>query len=329
MNMANDTTTGYSGGWNAYNYTGSQILTFSQTDYPMLSRLAGVKTAQATEFALSVQYALETFSGTGVTEDTSQTAPTAVAYEKTTEKNVIQIFHKSIAVTYNKLSSNNRLRFVESGSTGYAYSNDPLQNAVNSEFEFQRARVLEQCYGNLETALTTGTYAISTSSSVANTMRGIVSACSTNTVSAGSATLSKELIDELLLTMANSGAKFRRIVCFANGFQKQQIGNIYGYAPMDRRVGGVNILQVETDFGSFEVVYDPFMTTSTVLFADLSYCYLVNQPVPGKTYLPDGLFFEEEIAKTGASERRQVYGQLGFDYGGEKLHGTITSLATS
>ncbi len=327
--MANDTSTGYASNWNVYNYTGAELLTFSQTDYPLLSRLSGVKVAQAPEFALSAQYALETFSGTGVTEADSVTAPTAVAYERTTEKNVIQILHKSISVTYNKLSSNNRLRFAESGSTGYSYSNEPLKNAIDNEFEFQRARVLEQLYGNLETAITTGTYAISTSASVANSTRGIVSAISTNTVAAGSATLSKELIDELLLTMATNGAKFKRPVIFCNAFQKQQIGNIYGFAPMDRRTGGLNILMVETDFGAWEVVYDPFMTTSVVLFADLAYCYLVNQPVPGKSYLPDGLFMEEEIAKTGAAEKRQIYGQLGMDYGGEKLHGTITGLATS
>jgi hypothetical protein len=55
----------------------------------------------------------------------------------------------------------------------------------------------------------------------------------------------------------------------------------------------------------------------------------VTQPVPGKSYLPDGMFFLEELSKTGAAEKYQMYGQLSLDYGSQKYHGTITGLATS
>jgi hypothetical protein len=37
----------------------------------------------------------------------------------------------------------------------------------------------------------------------------------------------------------------------------------------------------------------------------------------------------EELSKTGAAERYQLYGELGIDYGSEKLHGSLTSLAVS
>ena len=45
---------------------------------------------------------------------------------------------------------------------------------------------------------------------------------------------------------------------------------------------------------------------------------------PGK-----GVLFYEELSKTGASEKGQIYGQLGLDYGPEEFHGKITGLATS
>ena len=61
----------------------------------------------------------------------------------------------------------------------------------------------------------------------------------------------------------------------------------------------------------------------------MAYCNLVTQPVPGKSYMPDGLFFMEELSKTGASEKYQMYGQLSIDIGGALLHGTITSLAVA
>jgi len=47
-------------------------------------------------------------------------------------------------------------------------------------------------------------------------------------------------------------------------------------------------------------------------------------PVPGK-----GLLFYDEVAKSGASNGGQLYGQIGLDYGAEEYHGTITGLATS
>jgi len=71
------------------------------------------------------------------------------------------------------------------------------------------------------------------------------------------------------------------------------------------------------------------MPTDDILFADMAYVNVVTKPTPGKDYMPDGLFLMEELAKTGAAERYQLYGELGIDYGSEKLHGSITSLATA
>ncbi len=47
-------------------------------------------------------------------------------------------------------------------------------------------------------------------------------------------------------------------------------------------------------------------------------------PVPGK-----GNFFLESLAKTGAADKYQIYGQCGLDYGAEWYHGKITELDTS
>jgi len=327
--MANDTSTGYASNWNVPNVNGGQILSFSALDYPFLSRLAGTKDAASDEYAMSAQYALEAFSSTGVTEADSTVAPTAVAYERTQEVNAIQIFHKAVNVTYAKLSANNRLKFAEVGSSGFAYSSDPLQNAINDELAFQAARVQEQLYGNLETAMLSGTYAKADSAAAANQMRGIIPAVTSSTVNASSAQLEKALINELLKEMATNGAKFARPVIFANAYQKQKLSDIYSFVPMDRNIGGGNIQMIETDFGRFEVVFSKFVATTSLLFADMAYCYLVRQPVPGKSYMPDGLFMMEELSKTGASEKWQLYGQLGLDYGSQQLHGTITSLAVA
>ena len=50
----------------------------------------------------------------------------------------------------------------------------------------------------------------------------------------------------------------------------------------------------------------------------------VYQPVPGK-----GNFFLEPLAKTGAGEKYQLFGQLGLDHGPEWYHGKFTGIATT
>ena len=169
-----------------------------------------------------------------------------------------------------------------------------------------------------------GAYVQTTSAGVAAKTRGIITACSTNTVAAGSATLSKALIDQLLRTMAGNGSEFVNPVIFCNAFQKQQISDIYGYAPQDRNVGGYNIKQIETDFAILGIVWAPNVPAATLLVADLAFTAPVFLPVPEK-----GVLFYEELSRTGASEKGQIYGQLGIDYGPEEYHGTITGLATS
>jgi hypothetical protein len=163
-----------------------------------------------------------------------------------------------------------------------------------------------------------------TDAATAARSRGIIEACSTNTVSAASAYLSKGLVDELVRTLAGNGAEFANPVIFVNAFQKQKLTDIYGYAPMDRNVGGVNIKQIETDFAMIGIVWDPFMPVSKLLIADVNVCRPMFNPVPNK-----GVLFYEDLAKAGASEKGQIYGHIGLDYGPEEYHGTITSLLYS
>ncbi|MCG3102639.1 DUF5309 domain-containing protein, partial [Enterobacter sp. DRP3] len=68
---------------------------------------------------------------------------------------------------------------------------------------------------------------------------------------------------------------------------------------------------IQTDYGMIEVVPTRFSTSTVLTLADMSYCNIVKQPVPGKAYMPDGLYFMEPLSKTGAGEKWQLYGQNG------------------
>lgn len=327
--MANDTSTGYQTNWNSANVNGNRLISFSPIQYPFLSRVNQRRTAMTPEFAMAGIYALEADAQTAITEADSVTAPTAIAYDLSNETNYIQILQASVNVTYTALSSQARLKYPEMSTSGYAYTSDPLESARGEALAFQMARAQEQLYGTLEYSMLRGTKTQSTSAAVAALMGGVLSSVSSNTVDASSAALTKSMIDELLLEMATNGAFFRRPVIFCNAFQKQQLSKIYEFVPMDRNVGGSNIQVIETDFGRWEIVYSRRIPTDDILFADMDYIGLVSQPVPGKTYMPDGLFLYEELSKTGASEKGQMFGQLSVDFGSEKLHGSIISLATS
>jgi hypothetical protein len=66
----------------------------------------------------------------------------------------------------------------------------------------------------------------------------------------------------------------------------------------------------------------PFVPQDAVLAVALSECKPIYLEVPGK-----GHFFAEPLAKTGASDEVQLYGEVGLAYGNERDHGLITGLA--
>lgn len=88
------------------------------------------------------------------------------------------------------------------------------------------------------------------------------------------------------------------------------------------RVGGVAVDTVLTDFGQFAILLDRAMPQDAIAFLSLDQLRPVFLNVPGK-----GVFFEEALAKTGASDDVQIYGEIGLEYGNEKAHGVLRGLA--
>jgi len=310
--------------WNCPNYTGELFL-IGANQTPFLNMIGGlqgsmIRVVNDFQFSLAQPWALETAAQPAITETASMTAPNPWTYVRGQDVNTCQIFHQAVTVSYAKQSVGGQI--TADPTTGLVDRTEvqPVQN----ELDFQIAAHMRQISVNTEYTFLNGAYQQATSAAVAAKCRGIIAACSTNTVNASSAALSKLLVDQLLRTMAGNGAEFSNPVMFVNALNKQRISEIYGYAPQDRNVGGVNISQIETDFAMLGVVWAPYVPAATLLIADMAYCSPVFLPVPGK-----GVLFYEELSKTGAAEKGQIYGQIGLDYGAEEYHGTITSLATT
>ena len=316
--------------FNLPNFAGD-LFTASPTRTPFLSMIGGLSGGRRTEndrFPTGQLYEFPDAAQPGISESASETAPTATALVREQKYNVTQIFHETISLTYAKLANRGKLSGLNtSGATA-----NPT-----SELDWQIARRLEKIARDVEYTFLNGVYQEATAANVANKTRGMIALCGGTggttinaTPSGGTAQpISIAMLKELFRAMADAGAPFGNMVLFCGSEQKQRITTLYenqvGYnTPATRTVGGMNIQRIETDFFEMGVAYDPFMPNDTILIADVSACAPVFQDVPGK-----GTLFLEDLAKTGASERKQLYGEIGLDHGPAFLHGTITGLAVA
>ncbi|SER95330.1 hypothetical protein SAMN05216188_11858 [Lentzea xinjiangensis] len=111
-----------------------------------------------------------------------------------------------------------------------------------------------------------------------------------------------------------------------NSIQKRALtkafGNAYGkFQETTRNVGGLDLTTIVTDFGTLNVMLDRHLPQDMIVPVSLEQLMPVLLNIPGK-----GVFFEEELAKTGASERSQIYGEIGLKWGNERAHGVLEGL---
>lgn len=312
--------TGLGTTWNLPNYAG-ELFTADPTQTPLLSMIGGLTGGKQTknfEFPTAVLFDYPDAKQPEITEEASAKAPTASAIARKQESNVIQIHQEVIDLTYFKQSNSGRF----SGINGSNQTN-PID-----EKAWQIQQKLIKIARDVEFSFINGKYQKATAANVANKTRGMLELAATvSTVDASSGELTTKMIKALMLEMADNGAYFNNMVLFAGAKQKQKITDLYekqlGYnqgAP--RNIGGMNITEIETDFCKLGIVWDRFMPDDSILIADVAHIAPMFQEVEGK-----GVLFEEELAKIGASDRIQIYGQIGLAHGPAFLHGSITNLA--
>lgn len=311
--------------WNLPNYAG-ELFTADPTQTPFLSMIGGLTGGRQTdnsEFPTAVLYDFPEAVQPEISEEASVTAPAASHIAREQEKNVVQIHQEVIDLTYAKMSNSGRM----SGLNTAGQNPNPAD-----EKAWQIQQKLIKIARDVEYSFLNGKYQIATAANVANKTRGMFELCTSKagtSINAASAALSKALLDQLYREMAGNGAYFGKMVLFCNAYQKQMITNLYAEqfkANMQttQNVGGMNITEIETDFFKMGVVWDRFVPPDSILIADMAHIAPVFQAVPGK-----GVLFQEDLAKNGASDRVQIYGQIGLAHGPAFLHGAITGLATS
>lgn len=142
--------------------------------------------------------------------------------------------------------------------------------------------------------------------------------------------LTKARMNHLLRTMYTGGAKFRQPVIFCGAYQKQRISDVYGFAPMDRSLGGVNIETIETDQGTFGVKLVRNVPSDRLAVVDVSVCKPVFLDIPAnpQSGRAGGHLLLHPLAQVGATDKWQMYCEVGLEYGPGNWHGYLDGLTT-
>jgi len=316
--------TGLGTTYNLPNYTGI-LHQLTPSDTPFFSAIGGLSGGGQTS---SSDFEWETYDLRAAAQNTKlegATAPTAEERVRANVTNIVQIHQEAVEVSSSKLAATGEKSGV----------NNTAANPVLNEAQWQVEQMLKQMVRDIEYSFINGTYVKPANNATARKTRGLLEAITTNVVTADAGAGAADALDRAYLlallqeVWENGGIQetdTATIMC--NAFQKRQLTEAFitqgNYREQSRTVGGVNVQTIETDFGRLNVMLNRHMPADEVAVVSLEQCMPVFREVPGR-----GHFFAEPLAKTGASDRVQLYGEVGLMYGNERTHGKIVNLTTA
>jgi hypothetical protein len=272
------------------------------------------RVAKDWEFPLYKGATLEAAAQPAITETASLTAGTPTTYDTSQATNCCQIYQKPVNVSYAALSATNKL-------SGLAIVGEEFSP---SDKDFQIEMNLKQIAIDLDKTLIAGAYQAGANKDTAWKTKGITAAITTNAINGGGDALTTTDIEDAMIALAETKeSPMDDLYIMGGAAAIKKLADLYGFAPFagpTNTIGGGKINTIITQFGDLKVMWDPYVAAATLLIVDVAQCSLVGLPVPGK-----GVLFYEELAKVGASEKGQVYGQIGFDYNAEEFHAKITN----
>jgi hypothetical protein len=249
-------------------------------------------------------------------------APTAEERVRANASNVLEIHQEAVSLSYTKLSIGAR--------GGYA-STARGPNPVTNEMAWQMDQQIKQVARDVEASFIIGTFAQPADNATPRKTRGLLEAITTNVIDLAAAALTESDVNDLFqLSYDNGGsAEGETRTLLVGSAMKRQLTKIFirdaGVpAPPSRNVGGVNLQTIETDFGRANIMVDRYMPAGTVAAVSLEELAPRFLSVPGK-----GHFFWEPLAKTGAADNSQLYGEIGLEYGNQRKHAKIVNATTN
>ena len=311
--------TGLGTTYNLPNYVG-ELFNASPEDTPLLSSIGGLTGGESVGATLFEWQGYDLRDADTTRQRTEGAdAPTGEERVRYNASNVVEIHQEAVAISYTKLGANRQrptggVPVVQLG--GAAIPADELAWQLQQQFK-QIARDVEKTF-------ISGQYANPIDNTTARKTRGLLQAITTNTDSVAKIDLDEDAVLDLFQRVWENGgiqeSETRTVI--VNAALKRALTKIFikdkGYEEQTRNVGGVNLQTFETDFGRANIMLNRYMPVDTIAVASLGDLRPAFLEIPGK-----GHFFAEPLAKTGASEKVQIYGEIGLQYGNEKKIGKL------
>lgn len=314
--------TGMGTTYNLPNYVG-ELFAASREDTPLLSAIGGLTGGRATK-ATSFEW-----QGYDLRDpdDTRQRlegadAPDGEARTRYKASNVVEIHQEAVNLSYTKQGATGQLN-----TDGAQTVNIGGTIVQVDELSWQISQQLKQIARDVEYSFIRGTYANPDDNNSPRRTRGLLEAITTNvmeTTHTAKTLTADDVLDLAQMAWDNGGireSETRTIV--VNSDLKRALTRCFvtdaGYKEETRNVGGVNLQTIETDFGRFNIMLDAYMPKDKLLVLSLEQLAPRFLEIPGK-----GHFFVEPLAKTGASDKVQIYGEIGLEYGDQKAHALLT-----
>lgn len=310
----------YAQSFNTPNFSG-MLFNKGNTRTP-LSAIIGPRAANTNhvKFVVGQNY---TGGGDGsqpaISETASLTAPDATSVVRQQEYNVTQIFQETVAVSDAKRSNMGTLQ-------GINVANQQANPA--NELDFQTGAKMQKIARDIEYTFINGVYQEATADDVANKTRGLVPAITKNVIPMASKPLGLWNIADGVKAVYEANAPTTGLVLWCDAVTLHQVHadavqNGLTIVPAARNVNGIALDSVVTPIGTVYLKLGECLPEGTALLLDLDVIRPVYQPVPGK-----GNFYREELAKVGAGEKYQIFGQVGLDYGPQWYHAKFTGIST-
>lgn len=300
------------------NYSG-MLFNKGNTRCPLSSIIGGrAKTTNHVEFVTGQEYTTAGGEQPAISETASLTAPEATVVTRAQKTNVTQIFHESVGVSYAKQSNMGTLSGINIASQ--------QANPMN-ELDFQVAAKMQKVNRDIEFTFVQGTYNKATTDATVNKTRGLTEAIESNVIAMASKPLGLWNIADGVKKVYEANAPQDGLVLWCDATTMFQINadavqNGLTVIPAAREINGIKLSSVVTPLGVVYLYLGEFLPKGTALLLNLDVIAPVYQPVPGK-----GNFFLEQLAKTGAGEQYQLFGQIGLDHGPEWYHAKFTGIA--
>lgn len=301
------------------NYSG-MLFNKGNTRTPLSSIIGGrAKTTNHVEFVTGQEFTSGGGAQPAISETASLTAPDATVVTREQKTNVTQIFQESVGISYAKQSNMGTL-------SGINIANQEA-NPMN-ELDFQVAAKMMKINADIEYTFINGVYSKATDDSKINKTRGLIPAIATNTKAMASKPLGLWDIADMVKKIYGQNAPTTGLCLWCDATTMFQINadavqNGLSVVPASREINGIALSSVVTPIGVVYLYLGEYLPSGTALLLNLDVLAPVFQPVPGK-----GNFFLEELAKTGAGQKYQLFGQIGLDHGPEWYHGKFTGIST-